>query len=340
MVVGENLGEYDFGKIYKGQWNNKDVALKQLDLDFVKKSLAKNQSDEILVKTIEMAVYKWATTRHPNIVKCLGVVENGSEVLILSEFCSGGSLSHRLLSSDPDWNTKWRWVLDIAMGLEYLHNNGISYRNISSENILLDNFNRAKLSDKGMMQGNLIPNGKISRLSSPETYVAKSTGSWKNFAEDIYALGFVCWQMTNKCVTPRDVENPAEFPPEEIEKWTTGAPTYSREKIPDDCPENFANLIKLCWTFAPDQRPTASALLNLIKKSLTEIFTKKDEISQMLFAVNTLNSILEPMRRELSNYVQSSGTTTLVEDTGLYWDKFEVKKTHFRCGSPVCSSCC
>jgi serine/threonine protein kinase len=59
------LGRGDYGKIFRGEWNNKLVAVKLIKLNKIKKY---NQEEELILKRLD----------HPNVVKFLHI-ENDSE---------------------------------------------------------------------------------------------------------------------------------------------------------------------------------------------------------------------------------------------------------------------
>ena len=95
------------------------------------------------------------TIRHPNIVQCLCIFEDpdtGLPVLLME--LMDGSLTHFLdkASKPVSYHIQVNICHDITLALSYLHSNGIVHRDLSSNNVLLIDNVRAKLSDFGMVK--------------------------------------------------------------------------------------------------------------------------------------------------------------------------------------------
>jgi serine/threonine protein kinase len=76
--------------------------------------------------------------------------EKGVKYLVLVlEYCSGGSLESFIPSHELDLVDRLAWAIDIAKGIEYLHQNKVIHRDIKPENIMLSR-GRAKIGDLGI----------------------------------------------------------------------------------------------------------------------------------------------------------------------------------------------
>ncbi|KAK2632405.1 hypothetical protein EUGRSUZ_L01597 [Eucalyptus grandis] len=150
----EKLGEGGFASVFKGTLGDgTEVAVKRLkSLDQVEESfLAEVQkSFQAEVKTI-------GGLHHVNLVRLVGFCNEKSHMLLIYEYMPKGSLDkwifHRSNGCALDWQQKKKIILDIAKGLNYLHEDcrqKILHSDIKSQNILLDgNFN-AKIADFGL----------------------------------------------------------------------------------------------------------------------------------------------------------------------------------------------
>ncbi|KAL7249381.1 hypothetical protein ACSBR1_011555 [Camellia fascicularis] len=92
---------------------------------------------------------------HRNLVRLLGYCIEGSKRLLVYEYMSNGSLADLLFKSKrrPDWNERIRIALNVARGILYLHEEcetPIIHCDIKPQNILMDEFWNAKISDFGM----------------------------------------------------------------------------------------------------------------------------------------------------------------------------------------------
>ncbi|KAL7249380.1 hypothetical protein ACSBR1_011554 [Camellia fascicularis] len=92
---------------------------------------------------------------HRNLVQLLGYCIEGSKRLLVYEYMSSGSLADLLFKSPrrPDWNERIKISLNVARGIHYLHEEceaPIIHCHIKPQNILMDEFWNAKISDFGL----------------------------------------------------------------------------------------------------------------------------------------------------------------------------------------------
>ncbi|KAJ9554111.1 hypothetical protein OSB04_018156 [Centaurea solstitialis] len=142
----EELGRGSFGIVYKGviDGSNKAIAVKKL-----KEELAQDGEREFQT---EMKVI--GRTHHRNLVRLLGYCCEGPERLLVMEYMNK-SLSDLLFDkeSKPSWEERIRMAMDIARGIQYLHEECetvIIHCDIKPQNILMDEYGRAKISDFGL----------------------------------------------------------------------------------------------------------------------------------------------------------------------------------------------
>nr|DAD29982.1 TPA_asm: hypothetical protein HUJ06_031450 [Nelumbo nucifera] len=93
-------------------------------------------------------------THHKNLVRLLGFCMEGQHRLLVYEFMSNGTLASFLFGiSKPDWNQRVQIAFSIARGLMYLHeecSTQIIHCDIKPQNILLDDYYTARISDFGL----------------------------------------------------------------------------------------------------------------------------------------------------------------------------------------------
>ncbi|XP_030447759.1 G-type lectin S-receptor-like serine/threonine-protein kinase LECRK3 [Syzygium oleosum] len=141
----EEIGRGSFGIVYKGVMsNNAAIAVKKLA------SVMQNKEEEFRteVKVI-------GQTHHKNLVRLLGFCDEGQERLLVYEFLTNGTLSSLLFSgeSKPSWIQRCHIASGIAGGLLYLHEEcttQIIHCDIKPQNILLDDYHNARISDFGL----------------------------------------------------------------------------------------------------------------------------------------------------------------------------------------------
>jgi predicted Ser/Thr protein kinase len=140
LIVEREVGVGSYGRVCLGQWNGALVALK-----FCKK---KADVDDFL-KEVKIMV---ELPPHPNIVHMYGVSIDGPELVLILEYCDGGSLDKALFSRGRRIadEHKIRVVRGIAAGVYHLHKHNIVHRDLAARNILLTSRGDPKISDFGM----------------------------------------------------------------------------------------------------------------------------------------------------------------------------------------------
>jgi Leucine-rich repeat (LRR) protein len=168
------LGRGGFGVVYKGELHDGTmIAVKRMEAVAVSNKALDEFQAEIAVLT---------KVRHRNLVSILGYAIEGNERLLVYEYMPNGALSRHLfqwkqLGLEPlSLKKRLNIALDVARGMEYLHNLGhhrFIHRDLKSANILLGDDFRAKVSDFGLMKD--APDGNFSvatRLAGTFGYLA------------------------------------------------------------------------------------------------------------------------------------------------------------------------
>ncbi len=127
----ELLGEGAFGKVYKARDPNlgRLVALKIPTFSAAELKKTSRFLDE---------ARSAAALRHKNIVPIYEAGMFEGRPYIVSEFIEGETLSHRIGAEPVSFRTAASWIRDLALALQYSHDNGIIHRDVKSENIMLD----------------------------------------------------------------------------------------------------------------------------------------------------------------------------------------------------------
>ncbi|KAG6783428.1 hypothetical protein POTOM_012876 [Populus tomentosa] len=137
----DELGRGAFGGVYKGAIKTgftNFIAVKKLDGE----------------KEFKTEVNVIGQTHHKNLVRLLGFCDEGQHRLLVYEFLSNGTLADFLFgSSRPSWKQRTQIAFGIARGLLYLHEEcsiQIIHCDIKPQNILIDDYYNARISDFGL----------------------------------------------------------------------------------------------------------------------------------------------------------------------------------------------
>ena len=88
-------------------------------------------------------------TRHPNIAEVLYGCISGNKILVVMPFYSNGSMSDVLNNQRLTMRKVVRYGLDVLVGLNRVHTKGLVHLDIKPSNILIDDADRAVLTDFG-----------------------------------------------------------------------------------------------------------------------------------------------------------------------------------------------
>ena len=91
--------------------------------------------------------------RHQNVISIFAADQMGDHLglhmLIVTEYCQGGSLNARLGRPSSE-ETNYKWILQITDALAYLHSQQIVHRDLKADNVLLTATEDVKLADFGL----------------------------------------------------------------------------------------------------------------------------------------------------------------------------------------------
>ncbi|KAK4591672.1 hypothetical protein RGQ29_016203 [Quercus rubra] len=197
----EELGRGSFGAVYKGvlvSSHSKYVAVKKLD-KMIKEGEREFKTEVTVI----------GQTHHRNLVRLLGYCDEGEHRILVYEFMYNGSLSSFLFGViRPSWQQRMQIALGIARGLMYLHEEcsmQIIHCDIKPQNILLDDFFTAKISDFGLAK--LLMNQQTRTLTGirgTKGYVAPEwfRNTPVSIKVDVYSFGVMLLEIIccRRCV--------------------------------------------------------------------------------------------------------------------------------------------
>ncbi|KAE9614045.1 putative dual-specificity kinase TKL-Pl-4 family [Lupinus albus] len=148
LNMGEAFAQGAFGKLYRGTYNNEDVAIKILE---------RPENDppkaQLMEQQFQAEVMMLATLKHPNIVRFIGACRKPMVWCIVTEYAKGGSvrqfLRKRQNRSVP-LKLAVKQALDVARGMAYVHGLGLIHRDLKSDNLLIFGDKSIKIADFGV----------------------------------------------------------------------------------------------------------------------------------------------------------------------------------------------
>ncbi|CAN1789567.1 Calcium/calmodulin-regulated receptor-like kinase 1 [Linum perenne] len=178
------IGQGAFGSVYKAQMpTGETVAVKVLATD--------SKQGE---KEFHTEVMLLGRLHHRNLVNLVGYCSEKGRHILIYVYMSKGSLSSHLYSENLEplnWDVRVNIALDVARGLEYLHDGAVPpviHRDIKSSNILLDRSMRARVADFGLSREEMVDRHAA---NDPE-YISTRIFTKKS---DVYSYGVLLFEI-------------------------------------------------------------------------------------------------------------------------------------------------
>jgi len=252
------LGKGGMGTVFRGrdQVTGKDVAVKVLGADWASHPEMKERLRSEMVHA--------QSVRHRNVCRVLDCGEDGRRSYVVTELVDGIDLK-RLLKSAGGLSPEhaFEGAIQIARGLQALHDAGIVHRDVKSPNVLVDREGRFRLLDFDLAE-HVADAAKRTRgvvhgtpeYMSPE----QARGEGVGFPSDVYSVGIVAFELFTGDVpfrghsTPKTVRKHVEEPPP-----LTG-PAAARLPIP------IVPVLRKCLEKDPTRRyPRARSLVEALR---------------------------------------------------------------------------
>ncbi|XP_037110650.1 ribosomal protein S6 kinase beta-2-like isoform X1 [Syngnathus acus] len=190
------LGKGAYGKVFqvrkvRGAMSNKIFAMKVLR----KAKIVCNAKDTAHTRA-EREILE--TVRHPFIVDLFYAFQTGGKLYLILEYLSGGELFMQLEKEGIFMeDTACFYLGEIILALGHLHSNGIIYRDLKPENVMLNHQGHIKLTDFGLCKESIHYGSVTHTFCGTIEYMAPEilTRSGHNRAVDWWSLGALMYDM-------------------------------------------------------------------------------------------------------------------------------------------------
>ncbi|GBG33513.1 Protein kinase, putative [Hondaea fermentalgiana] len=246
----------------------------------VKRFTAKRVTDEVYTAFLE-EITVLGRLQHECIVQILGVYidtttrrEEGDEnrplLMICYEYMPRGSLASLRKTDlwlDVQYPYKILMARNVARGLRYLHEEcvpPVAHRDLKSDNLLVDEDISIKIGDFGNstdIKGPLTGKMGTAGWTAPEIL---ENGAYDKRC-DIFSFGVILWEFVTS------EPNPLWGVPEDRYLSALRNKTSVFE-LPADMDPVYANLVKDCMSYDPEDRPTASEIVETLECALQRAY--------------------------------------------------------------------
>lgn len=260
IAIGERIGLGSFGEVYRGEWHGTEVAVKKfLQQDISSDALEEFRKEVRIMKRL----------RHPNVVLFMGAITRVPNLSIVTEFLPRGSL-FRLIhrpNNQLDERKRLRMALDVARGMNYLHNCSpvLVHRDLKSPNLLVDKNWVVKVCDFGLSR--MKNNTFLSSRSTAGTAEWMAPEVLRNEPSDekcdVFSYGVILWELCT-LLQPWEGMNAMQV---------VGAVGFQNRRldIPDNIDPAIAEIILQCWHTDPKLRPSFADIMAALKPLLKNL---------------------------------------------------------------------
>ncbi|XP_005177245.1 fibroblast growth factor receptor homolog 1 [Musca domestica] len=290
LSLGSTLGEGAFGRVVMAQASGltRAPANNNVSTIVAVKMVKEEHTDADMASLVrEMEVMKMIG-KHINIINLLGCCSQNGPLWVIVEFAPHGNLKDFLKKNRP--NSVWgscslkerdsdyleetpvltekqltSFAFQIARGMEYLASRRCIHRDLAARNVLVSDDYVMKIADFGLARDiqdtdyyRKNTNGRLPiKWMAPESLQEKFYDS----QSDVWSYGVLLWEI----LTYGEQPYPNIMSAEELYSYLI---TGQRMEKPPRCSLNIYMLMRQCWHFDSNARPTFSEIVENLDKIL------------------------------------------------------------------------
>ncbi|KAI1945135.1 Serine/threonine kinase [Ophidiomyces ophidiicola] len=188
------LGKGNFGKVMLAETKTtkKLYAIKVLKKEFI------IENDEVESTKSEKRVFLVANKeRHPFLLNLHACFQTETRVYLVMEYISGGDLMLHIQRGQFGLKRAQFYAAEVCLALKYFHENGVIYRDLKLDNILLTLDGHIKIADYGLCKENMWYGSTTSTFCGTPEFMAPEILLDKKYgrAVDWWAFGVLIYQM-------------------------------------------------------------------------------------------------------------------------------------------------
>ncbi|KAG7194157.1 Serine/threonine kinase [Scheffersomyces spartinae] len=237
------LGKGNFGKVMLAEFrkSQKLCAIKVLKKDFIV------ENDEIESVKSEKRVFLTANKQgHPFLLNLHCCFQTENRIYFVMEYISGGDLMWHIQKSKFSPKRAKFYACEVLLGLKYFHDNGIVYRDLKLDNILLTTQGHIKIADYGLCKESMWYQGTTGTFCGTPEFMAPEIIAGKPYGRSVdwWAYGVLLFQML-LCQSPFKGDDDDEI---------FNAIEHDAVKFPISMPKQTVLILQSLLTKDPSQR--------------------------------------------------------------------------------------
>ena len=224
MENSEKYGLWQFETVYKFNENTELIRNSINGQFMVKKTMLDSEYE--VHKTL-------CNISHKNIIRVFDAVSDSGVCTVIEQFVSGATLGIFCARTHPDDSIIIEIMLQICMGLSVLHQNNIVHRDITPNNIMIDDYGTVKIIDFDISRMPKDKSRKDTHILGTQGYAApEQFGFRQSTAQtDIYSVGVILNYMKTGKTPDEKILSDSSILPDIIKKCTAFDPKDRYQSI-------------------------------------------------------------------------------------------------------------
>ncbi|KAK6981052.1 kinase domain-containing protein [Favolaschia claudopus] len=272
QVVGQQVAAGAFGDIWRGIVRGQSVSIKVVRLfrDAEVRAAIQEFGREALI---------WRQLSHPNLLPFFGLYYLETRICLVSPWMSNGHIL-QFLENAPPGTDRLSLMLDVAMGVEYLHGMCVVHADLKGSNILVTPSLRACVADFGL--SSIVDSMSIRFTYSTASFKGGGTARYQarelllndmrpHYGSDVYAYACVCYEILTGLLPFFEYSMDAQVIFRVFEGFHPTRPETIRFE------DDLWVLLRECWGALPSARPTAS---QIVQRLIAPIGAKKADATR------------------------------------------------------------
>ncbi|KAF7369136.1 Protein kinase domain-containing protein [Mycena venus] len=259
--VGQQVTGGGFGDIWKGLVRGQGVSVKIM-------RIFEDSDIKAVLKEFGREAVIWRQLCHPNVLPFFGVYHLESRLCLVSPWMENGNVMKYLAHQNPSTDDRLSLILDVALGLEYLHREKVIHGDLKGLSILVTPSHRACIADFGVSSiakamtarfthSTVTAQAGTARYQAPELFEVENPAQI-HFGSDVYAFGCVCYEILTGKVPFPELQNDMAV----MMRVAQGhRPSRPLSCLGTTTLDSVWKLMQECWEGKSEIRPSASQLV-------------------------------------------------------------------------------